>query len=113
MQGCRPSTFTKRASHNICFFLLEANSMMHIECLPCHFVMFNSSILVVSLRHIYLLLHHCALFSLLLPCGGLEKFCCRCFVVSFEVLRTCSFYIVSLRIETNDVVLVHGLSSLA
>ncbi len=80
---------------------------VHFIYFGCVFVSHLS--FVASLRIVVV----CALFSLLLPCGGLEKFCCRCFVVSFEVLRTCSFYIVSLHIETNDVVLVHGLSSLA
>ncbi len=80
---------------------------VHFIYFGCVFVLDLS--FVASLRIVVM----CALFSLLLPCGALEKFCCHCFVVSFEVLRTCSFYIVSLCIETMLVVLIHRLSSLA
>jgi len=57
-----------------------------------HFIYFGyvfmSHLSLITSLHIVIV---CALFSLLFPCDGLEKFCYHCFVVNFEVLRTCSF----------------------
>jgi hypothetical protein len=65
----------------------DAHKMFAGSFCDLHFIYFGcvfvSHLPLIASLHIVVV---CALFSLLLPHDGLEKFCCCCFVVSFEVL---------------------------